>query len=115
MQKRKTFSREFRLEAVRLLDRGDKSAADEGVPGTVYRSCVCEFTPDFMGQYVRIQEWMRDSPAGDCGCDPEHAGWRIDDPTATPTLGSAARSTPTRLGRRWLRIAAGPSASRAAG
>ena len=28
MQKRKTFSREFKLEAVRLLDRGEKAAAD---------------------------------------------------------------------------------------
>ncbi|MDZ7828279.1 MAG: IS3 family transposase [Halofilum sp. (in: g-proteobacteria)] len=28
MQKRKTFSREFKLEAVRLLDQGDKTAAD---------------------------------------------------------------------------------------
>lgn len=28
MQKRKTFSREFKLEAVRLLDRGDKPAAE---------------------------------------------------------------------------------------
>lgn len=28
MQKRKTFSREFKLEAVRLLDRGDRPAAD---------------------------------------------------------------------------------------
>lgn len=28
MQKRKTFSREFKLEAVRLLDQGDKSAAE---------------------------------------------------------------------------------------
>lgn len=28
MQKRKTFSREFKLEAVRLLEQGDKSAAE---------------------------------------------------------------------------------------
>ena len=28
MQKRKTFSREFKLEAVRLLERGDRPAAD---------------------------------------------------------------------------------------
>lgn len=28
MQKRKTLSREFKVEAVRLLDRGDKTAVD---------------------------------------------------------------------------------------
>jgi transposase len=28
MQKRKTFTKEFKLEAVRLLEKGDKSSAD---------------------------------------------------------------------------------------
>ena len=28
MQKRKTYTREFKLEAVRLLERGDRPAAD---------------------------------------------------------------------------------------
>ncbi len=28
MQKRKTFTREFKLEAVRLLERGDRPAAE---------------------------------------------------------------------------------------
>ena len=38
MQKRKTFSKEFKIEAVRLIEQGDKSASDLSVELGVRRN-----------------------------------------------------------------------------